>query len=180
MPFDTSLGTLNAVRRCRPCVHADYSENVITNYTSSPQSFNLTDHITLITDAGYFEGGTRTPIPMTLAPMQSTPDDPSVVPGDIYQLQTSDRFNLGKYTNDIYQGSQHGTPQIFVNTGLSIDNPLLTINPEPFVFFTISGTERLVFYYGDTFPTPEPASLVMMSFGLAVVAGVTWRRHRAA
>jgi hypothetical protein len=42
------------------------------------------------------------------------------------------------------------------------------------------GTETVTYYYGSSFPVAEPASLVMLTLGLAVVAGLAWRHRKVA
>jgi hypothetical protein len=43
----------------------------------------------------------------------------------------------------------------------------------------LEGFETVTYFYGTTFPIPEPASLVMLSLGLTAVAGLAWRHRRA-
>jgi hypothetical protein len=43
--------------------------------------------------------------------------------------------------------------------------------------FRYNGTETVAYYFGDSFPLPEPSSLITLSLGLAAVAACAWRQR---
>jgi hypothetical protein len=59
------------------------------------------------------------------------------------------------------------------------DNALITVS-QPFgSYFGLIGSETVTYYFGSSFQIPEPASLVMFTLGLTVVAGLAWRQRWA-
>jgi hypothetical protein len=61
---------------------------------------------------------------------------------------------------------------------VTADNSLITVTPFG-SNVDFRGSETITYYYGSSFPVPEPVSLVMLSVGLATVAGLAWRHRKA-
>jgi hypothetical protein len=145
---------------------------LVTNPTSNTISFNaMLQGIMYSNDAEYGFSASST-VPVTLGPNESTFLLSFQLPPFGIQVTRGVTMDLGQYV-----GTGILTPLFFESDNVSVDNSLITVSNRDAFKFT--GTETITYYYGSTFLMPEPASLTVLSLGLAAVAGLTWHRRRA-
>jgi hypothetical protein len=144
----------------------------LRNPTSNAVSFNATVFGALGVDAVSFVSVST--VPVTLVPFQSTMLTTLPLPMGT-QSSTVQTTNLSAYI---------GTSTV-PNTGGFMDHvmasdPSINVSMSSFIpTYEFGGTEMVTYYYGSTLLLPEPASLAMLSLGLAAVAGLAWRRRKA-
>lgn len=143
----------------------------VTNPTGSTLSFNLFVSATLSTDGG--GTSTATTVPTTLGPGASIDISPTLS----YSGSAFKTTNLSSYV-----GTSDIMPSAFFFGSVFSSNPLITIMDDsafggPGLF--ASGTEKVTYAFGDTLGVPEPHSMIMLSLGLAAIAGMRHRSVRA-
>jgi hypothetical protein len=163
-----SLAPLNVVAFDSTCTGTT-SGIRLTNTTSAPVSFKLTIQDTFSDDALFFFQ-TQT-IPLTLSANQT--------------LDTGFSINGGK---PLIGSASLYNPVGFVGTGTLVPDVsafetaftdsgvvhFTGLTPTGDIIPNYNGIETITYLYGPT--SPEPASLVMLSIGLAAVAGFAWRQ----
>jgi hypothetical protein len=100
---------------------------------------------------------------------------PIVVPSSGVEAASLQTTNVGAYIcNCMLVTGFFGVP--ILRESVNTDNP--NIRVRSLLDANLPGTETVTYYYGNTFFTPEPTSLAMLSLGLATVAGLAWRQQR--
>jgi hypothetical protein len=146
----------------------------VSNPTSNTISFNATLSGGLFTEAGGFT--TMPTVPTTLGPHQSKDFIPLIVPSPAFQSSMTQTTNLDRYvgTGMVVPAGFGGFERV------TADNSLITVT-QLGATAEFLGSETITYYYGSSFPVPEPASLAMLSFGLPTIAMLmlAWRKRRA-
>jgi hypothetical protein len=144
----------------------------VTNPTSTTISFNAMLFGSLGTEAGGFS--TMSTVPTTLGPGQFTFFAPLIVPSPAFQSSMTQTTDLGRYV-----GTGMLVPAGFGGIeSVTTDNSLIKVT-QLGTSANFQGSETIPYYYGTSFPVPEPASLMMLSLGLATVAMLAWRQRKA-
>jgi hypothetical protein len=155
---------------------------VVSNNTfGTTLSFNTTVAGTFSSEAGGFS--TRYTVPTTLGPGGSMDFTPIQIPPQGFQSTMVETTNLS-----LWVGTGTLTPIVgaffeSVTTDVpppSQGPPLVSVTE--LSTFNFQGSETITYYYGSSFPpapAPAPPSLVMLSLGLAAVAGLAWRQRKA-
>jgi hypothetical protein len=175
--FNPSLGPLNVVATTvtyttggafGPSFGNVYE---LQNMTSSAIVFNARLFGFVNSDAGgtLF---TNTTVPLILGAGQMTFLQPVPAFGAQYS----------NYRTGLDLSGYIGTGQLlpFAMTGFPTEDSVTADSPSILVTsdqnYRYNGTETVAYYFGDSFPLPEPSSLVMVSVGLAAVAACLWRQ----
>jgi hypothetical protein len=168
--LDPSLAPLNAVLFTL-IFSASFETFEVLNPTFNTISFNAT------LSGSFGEGNvgiyrTQFTEPVTLPGGQSTFLTPLTIPPPGVQLSNAQTTGLSEYV---------GTGQVFLTFGgfdnATIDNSLIQVSNLDASDFR--GTETVTYYYGSTLLLPEPASLAMLSLGLAAVAIMRWQHRKS-
>jgi hypothetical protein len=171
--LNPSLAPLNAVVTTIT-VGGQGNIYTLTNPTSNTISFTASLFGALNIDTlGFVSVSTMSE---TLGPFQSTMLTTLPLPMGT-QSSSAQTTNLSAYigTGTLVVTQFGGGFQDSVHT----DNPSIIVSSPPLPNFAFGGTETVTYYYGSTFLIPEPTSLVMLSLGLAAVAGLAWRQRKA-
>jgi hypothetical protein len=179
--LDPSLAPLNAVVLTVSATGYAFSSGItghddtfqVTNPTANTISFNAMLFGSLSTDAGGFR--TMSTVPTTLGPHQSQDFIPLLIPSPAFQ---STMTLLGDLSQSEYVGTGTFLTVVSDLNFVITDNSLISVTDLDARI--IDGFETITYYYGSSFLVPEPASLVMLSIGLTMVAGLAWHRRRAA
>jgi hypothetical protein len=170
--LDPSLAPLNAIGMAVDFRGGGTGPNYeLYNTTNNAVSF----YVTLVSQLSTLVGQTPytyTVIPVTLGPAGSAYFTPTQIPPAGYQ------FSGLLPGADSFIGTRMLTVTLGGIEGVTASSPLVRVNQ--LQTGEIDGSETVTYYYGSSFPVPEPASLVILSLGLAVVAGLAWHRRRAA
>ncbi len=174
--FNPALGPLNEVVTTVTLnpygIDGTGNAYFLTNQGAVAISFHATIWGTADTDGGKWES-INNQVPMTLGAFSQSLVFPIDVPKSFQttQIRTS---NLSGYigTGQLLTGAMDpGGNQELV----SVDDFRVSVRPQSAL--NITGIETVTYYYGSSFAVPEPASVVGMALGLAVVAGMAWRRR---
>jgi PEP-CTERM motif len=169
--LNPSLAPLNNVAFTVGLGFAGGSVFSLVNTTGSEQTFNVNERTDVSTDGGSatafaVESVTLKPGAMTLV---TTPN----IYANLFAMQST--------------GLSHfvGTSELQPTIGLSgsavpsISGIQVTDVTQQFATTRADGSETVTYYFGTTFFTPEPSSVLMMLIGLAPVAALAWRRRKA-
>jgi hypothetical protein len=162
--LDSSLAPLNAVEFD---VTATGSQSFsVMNETSGPLTVTLSGDMIFSTDAGTTLSHFATPL--ALNPFQAVSVTESLPFSNSLQLLGSPSLTAQYVgTGQFFPGG------MFQTASLGVDSSSANVTPDssgP----VIDGTETVKFFFGPTFPAPEPPGLVMLALGLLAVAGVRY------
>jgi hypothetical protein len=171
-PFNPALGPLNAVQTTISVLGVGPSY-LLTNPTSSAITFLAGTDFELFSMGGFYDA--KASYLLTLGPGQST-DVTTFISLSTVSNTTALFSNL-----DGFLGTTPASlPGITgANSGVFPTNSAIRSVMDPSFAFSFSGNVSVTYYYGSTLLLPEPGSVVLLSLGLAAVAGLAWRRHRA-
>jgi hypothetical protein len=138
----------------------------VTNETTSPLTVTLSGDMILSTDAGMISSHFATPV--SLNPFQAVSVTESLAFSNSLQLLGSPSLTAR------YVGTGLFLPGgMFQTSSLAVDSNFASVTPDssgP----VIDGTETVKFFFGTTFPVPEPPGFVMLAVGVLAVAGVRY------
>jgi hypothetical protein len=162
--LDPSLAPLNAVEFD---VTATGSQSyTVMNETTSSLTVTVSGEIILTTDTGMTSSPFATPV--LLSPLQAVSVTESLSYSDVLQLPgspslTSQYVGTGQFLPAAtFQTASLGVSSSFASVSADKSGPV------------IDGTETVKFFFGPTFPTPEPSGLLMFAVGLLAVAGARY------
>jgi hypothetical protein len=185
--LDPSLAPLNDVATTVNFVGVSGNLYYLVNPTSTTITFDATLNWLLVIDGGT-SASNRFTVNATLGPSQFTTLQFSLFGFQLSSVQSSQTTNLSGYigTGQLYPfGSPTSGGFVGYFERVTVDNSSIMVttmyDQQPVSTSAMIGTETVTYYFGPTVIMPEPASLVMLSIGLATVAGVAglaWQ-HRS-
>jgi hypothetical protein len=166
--LDPSLAPLNAVEFD---VTATGSQSyTVMNETTGPLTVTLSGDLVLSTDAGMTSSHFATPV--SLNPFQAVSVTESIAFSNSLQVLGSPSLTAQ------YVGAGLFLPSaMFQTASLGVDTSSASVSPDssgP----VVDGIETVKFFFGPTFPAPEPMGLVMFGIGIVATAGARYYGSR--